>query len=99
MLQIRETFVDLNQNVRFGDSEWYEPYTGEDLSKLYKNCIREYGRCTGNVYQDMTADGKAGPVKVGWVFLKRMPYENSRGKTYLREVWVTYRYVEDTNDA
>jgi hypothetical protein len=85
-LLISETFVNLDEGYRFGDSGKYEPFT-DDLGQLYKSLRAEYGRCTGHVYID-TKEHRT--KTVGWVFLKRMVYEDSRtNETYLREVWVT----------
>jgi hypothetical protein len=87
-LYIQESFVNLTEGYRFGDSDVYEAFTS-DRSKLYKSLVREYGRCTGKVYIDLKPT-PAGPnaMPVGWVFVKRMKYEDC-DKAYLREVWVT----------
>jgi hypothetical protein len=70
-----------------GNSEPYETHF-EDPAKLYRSCLKEYGRCISKVYIDK--NGKSVPV--GWVFLKRQEYEDSRkrpSETYLHETWVT----------
>lgn len=96
-LEIQETYVDMEKGHRYGETEWYQPYT-DDLGRLYREFRSEYGRCTSKVYVD-TATG----VKpVGWVFVKRVEYDDAhritRGpKTYLREVWVTYRHITEAN--
>jgi len=80
---IRETFVNADQNCRFGEGEWMD--SGQtSLGSLYRSLRSEYGGCTGKQYIDR-ADGP--PVQVGWVFRKRMKYEDSKD-TYIREVWV-----------
>lgn len=56
----------------------------ETKGELYRECVREFGRCTGKVY----VDTKTGTKQRGWVFVKRMKYEDSKD-VYLREVWVT----------
>ena len=81
---ISETFVNLDKGYQFGDSGKYEPFT-DDLGQLYRSLRREYGRCTGRVYIDTKEHGTKA---VGWVFVKRMKYEDCND-TYLREVWVT----------
>lgn len=84
-LWVSETYLNADNHVIFGESEWYETYT-DDLGDLYRDMVREFGRCTGRIYRDT----ETGPVAVGWVFLKRMTYEDARSSddTYLREVWV-----------
>jgi hypothetical protein len=94
-LQIQESFVNATKGTRFGDSDWYEPYT-DDLGELYRSLRSEYGRCVSKVYVD-TAGGEA--KAIGWVFHKRMEYEDAHHcrpdeRSYLREVWVTYRHKE-----
>jgi len=95
MLQIQETYINQTRGHRFGESGWYKPFT-DDKGKLFRSLQREYGKCTSRVYQD-TPDGK--PDAIGWVFEKRMRYEDARGKHperdfYTREVWVTIRQVK-----
>ena len=94
-LQTSESYVNLGRGVRFGDTDWADCYT-DDLGELYRAARREFGRCTSKVYVDLP-DGKV--KQVGWCFLKRVEYEDAYRygfcgeKTYLREVWVTYRQV------
>lgn len=96
MLQINESYVNQTKGHRFGESGWYEPLT-DDRAKLFRSLQREFGRCASRVYQD-TPDGK--PDAIGWVFEKRMRYDDARGNNadrdfYIREVWVTLRLVKD----
>jgi hypothetical protein len=89
---ISETFVNLDREVRYSEVPPYEPFT-DDLGELYRSLRAEYGRCTGHVYIDR-ADAQ--PLAVGWVFVKRVPYDDCN-KTYLREVWITcYQTIETT---
>ena len=83
-LYVQESYVNLDRGYRFGDTPFYES-AYSDRGNLFRACVREYGRCTGRVYVDKR-DGT--PRAVGWVFIKRMPYDNSR-ETYTREVWIT----------
>ena len=87
-IYIQEDYIDATdpeKPVRCGDSgDVYETWT-DDLGDLYRSLVREYGRCTGSVYIDRT-DGTT--VKVGWVFQKRVKYDQGDG-SYLRETWVT----------
>lgn len=80
---MHETYVNVDKNACFGESDWFEPWT-EDTGKLYKDLVREYGRCVSSVYIDQE---NSPPLRVGWVFRKRMKYEDSPD-TYIREVWV-----------
>jgi hypothetical protein len=90
---IQEQFVNVTKGYRFGDSEPYEPFT-DDVGKLYKHLVKEYGRCTGKVFIDTPKGAQA----VGWVFVSRQRYEDARTKddTYLREAWVTLYDEADT---
>jgi hypothetical protein len=95
MLMISETFINADKGYRFGESEPYEPYT-DDVGSLFRAMRREYGRCVSSVYVD-APDGKV--KRVGWVFRKRMEYEDYRGRGerfYTREVWVTLHDAPDT---
>jgi hypothetical protein len=83
---VRETFIDETKGHQFGESDWYEPYT-DDIGRLFRDMQKEYGRCTGHVYVGDGPDVK----KVGWVFEKRMEYDDYRGRGdrfYVRTVWV-----------
>jgi hypothetical protein len=112
MLQVREDYVDATRGCRYGDSgAWQEAFT-DDRGQLYRALMREYGRCTSKVYVDdpapVNGDDAKGytlrPRAVGWVFVKRVEYDDAhrlppgRERTYLREVWVTVREVPDTDD-
>lgn len=90
-LLMRESFIDATRGYVFSESDWYEPYTG-NRGRLFLDCQREYGRCVSAVYRDRP---NGTPAVVGWVFQKRMDYDDARSKadTYLREVWVELRRV------
>jgi len=94
VLRVTLTNEDEDKGYRF--SEWDEPLADtwfESLDeaglpimgRIYKECQREYGRCTGSVYVDQETGG---PRKVGWFFLKRERYEDMN-ELYLRGAWVT----------
>lgn len=88
MIWIKEVFINRTLNARFGDSGVIESHC-DTPGEVYKACRAEYGRCVSKVYID-TKDG--GTKSIGWVFLKRMKYEDARSNKpedyYLREVWV-----------
>lgn len=102
-LVISESFINATTETRYGNADWYEPFT-DNIGRLYKDLQREYGRYTGHVYVDTSTRDS---VPVGWVFVKRVEYEDagrygSRGdKTYLREVWVSVgeRSDEEADDG
>lgn len=58
----------------------------ESVGELYRFCVGEFGRCTGKIHVDAKSTGKT--EDVGWVFVKRVKYDDCND-TYLREVWVT----------
>lgn len=97
-LQISETWIDRTRDIGMGESGWYEPWTS-DRGRLYRELVKEHGRCTGKVYVDRkvaaTSDPTTSahvldPMQVGWCFVKRARYDDTR-ETYLCETWVTVR--------
>jgi hypothetical protein len=90
MLQVKETFVNETKGYQFGDVPWYEPYT-DNIGKLFRTMQKEYGRCNSKMYIDTKSGGTK---QVGWVFTKKMEYDDYRGRGdryYIREVWVEVR--------
>lgn len=70
-------------------------FEADSLGDMFRALRREYGRCTGRVYVDyLHKDSKYGPYAVGWVFLKRVPYDDEG--TFLQETWVTLLDVDKT---
>lgn len=97
MLQIKESYVNQTKGYRYGDSGWYETWT-DNTAKLFRTLQQEFGRCMGKIYRDglLLPNGEHKPV--GWVFEKRMKYDDARGHDpekdfYIREVWVEVREV------
>lgn len=88
---IRETFVNRTENYLFGEGEPYEPFT-DNIGRLFRSLSKEYGRCTGRMYYERK---QGGDVPIGWVFEKRMRYEDAN-KYYIREVWVSLHDAPDT---
>lgn len=82
-LWVNETYVNDTEGHGLGDSEWYETFT-PDLGTLYRSIRKEYGGTVATMYRD---NPEGPPVKVGWVFFKRVKYEDV-AETYLRAVWV-----------
>lgn len=87
---VSETFINATKGWQIGETEPYEPYT-DTTGELFRAMQKEYGRCTSAVYIDSPAGP---PQRVGWVFEKKMRYEDARGNDperdfYTREVWIT----------
>lgn len=99
-LQYRETYVNETRGHSFGESGWLD-YDGT-RGELFHDCKREYGRCTSKIYQDArNAHGEWIVEERGWVFQKRMEYEDAyrisdkAERTYIREIWVHVREVAE----
>lgn len=88
LLFVQESWLERRDDGKtygLGDSEVYETsYCKGEIKKLFKLCMREYGRCTSKVYRD----SDTGTHAIGWVFEKRKQYEDSTD-TYILETWVT----------
>jgi hypothetical protein len=91
MLWIKEDYVDATKGVRYGDSGWYETRFADDqLRPLFRSLAKEYGRVR-SMWRDTPGGGRR---QAGWVFEKRVEYEDvpktrpARERTYLRETWV-----------
>lgn len=91
-LMIRCDYLNETKGHIFGqDPEWVEAFT-DNRARLFLDCQREYGRCVSSIYADGT-----GSQSHGWVFQKRMQYEDYRGRGerfYVREVWVHVKEEE-----
>ncbi len=75
------------RSVLMGYSDPYESYFTSP-SQAYKESVRLFGRCISKIYiYDKDHPNK--PIHIGWVFRNRVPYEDVKTETYLREVWVT----------
>lgn len=91
-LLVKESFINADRNALFGEADWYEAYENTP-GELYRAARSKYGRCVSKIYDD--ADAHLGRFH-GWVFHKRMNYEDAHRlpraeRTYLREVWVQFR--------
>lgn len=91
-LWIQETFINETKGYQFGHGPWIDSEC-ETTGELFRQLSREYGRCISKVY---VGEGKP----VGWVFEKRMEYddayriEDKRERVYLRHVWVSVSTVD-----
>ncbi len=79
---VNETYVNKTTNTRYGESGLYESFT-DSLKKLFQSFQKEYGGCASKMF----IDSKSGTKHIGWVFAKKMKYEDT-GESYVREVWV-----------
>ena len=63
-----------------------DTYMGEDatIGEIFKASQREHGRCVSKVY----IDRQDAIWAVGWVFVKREQYEDSK-ETFLHETWIS----------
>ena len=91
LLWMHETYLDEARNVILGESEPYETaYTASEVGQLYRQLQKEHGACTSRIYVDTKTEQA---VPVGWVFRKRIEYEDARPnwskeqRYYLRSVW------------
>lgn len=98
MFEIQEININQTRGHRLGNSAWFLPFT-QDKKKLFKILKKEYGRCISKAYIDLPDET---PQEVGWVFEKKMKYEDARSNNpedfYVREVWVVYREIKNENN-
>jgi hypothetical protein len=87
MLEIQETYINETKDHIFGESPWIDTSIN-NRGELFRALQREYGRCISRVYVDIPEYGQ--PDQIGWVFEKRMQYEDSQD-FYIRHVWVSVR--------
>lgn len=81
---IQEEYVNKTQSLRCGSSDVYESRY-ETMGDLYRGLVKEFGRCVSKMY----VDKKDGGAKcIGWVFEKRMKYDDSN-ETFMQETWIS----------
>ena len=84
-MKVRETYINATKGHRFGDSGGWIDAHADTVGGAFRAARAEFGRCVGKVYVDTTGGGAK---QVGWVFQKRMRYDDDPKDSYLREVWV-----------
>jgi hypothetical protein len=96
IIEVRETYTNETLGYKFGETDWYEPYT-DNIGKLFRDAQKEYGRCTSKIYADPPGQSTQ---PVGWYFEKVMQYDDARTKndTYTRGVWFEYRVRYEADD-
>lgn len=85
--EIREDYVNATEGYSSGGGDFYTPFT-DNRGELFRNCQKEYGRCISKMYRDY--NGQA--LFCGWVFQKRVQYDDS-ADYFLQETWVEIRWV------
>jgi hypothetical protein len=91
----KATFIDSSNNVRLHETE-IQGFNGT-YGELFKDLVGDYGRCTGHVYVDHIKRKEDPPTKVGWVFVKRIFYDDresyghsmNKKNSFVQETWVT----------
>lgn len=83
-MQIRITHVDRGRNCQY--AEYVETIDAETAGEAFRVLMGDFGRCESKVYVDK-ADGSVSAV--GWVFVKRMPYDDSPREFFTRETWAS----------
>jgi len=85
---VQTSWINASEHYRIYDElQPIEDTVFEDMKRgeVFRWLQREYGACTSKVYVD-TPDQ---PRAIGWVFEKRVPYDDSR-ETYLQQTWVSF---------
>ena len=86
-MYVQTTYLNATEGYVYGESDICEAFTDKP-GKLYRSCVREYGRCSGRLYV-----GSGTPI--GWVFVKRQKYEDT-GEAYIQETWITLHETSKT---
>lgn len=78
----------------YGLGEEYFLLDETERKGLFRRLQKEFGRCSGHVYQDVP-DGTYWPI--GWVFERIRPYADARSpkEVYRHRVWAVLRYVKE----
>jgi len=85
-LWIKETYVNKDKGYVYGETEPYETWAEPDeVDELFLSLQREFGRCVNTQYTEVE---RGVDVKSGWVFEKRVQY-NDCDESYIKQTWVT----------
>lgn len=91
-MYVQEDYINKTEGYRIGSSDVYD--TGVDnKGELFRAAQRAHGKCLGYVYVDRP-NGK--PRKIGWMFSKKVRYEDQSAEFYVRETWVTVHKAPPT---
>jgi hypothetical protein len=83
-LAIQEEYVNATEGYFLSEPVVTEDPFTEDIGEIFKFAQKEHGRCISSIY----IDEEGGRKRVGWVFQKRVQYEDSED-SFLLETWVT----------
>ena len=91
MLWIKENYVNMTKGIRYSEVDWHETkFADNELRPMLKSMTKEFGRVR-SMWRDKPGGGRE---QAGWVFQKRVEYDDARPgapakeRLYLREVWV-----------
>ena len=97
-LYIKETSIEVREDdKRYGifESDVYESWfdTSMPMSRILKHLMKDYGRIIEKVYV-----GDENLIHVGYVFQKRVKYEDSKD-TYILETWITFHEQKENKEV
>ena len=85
-LRVSKVQVEGERKYSLGESETFDSIFPKLFSKkaMLKELMREYGHCIGKMFVGEPPSQK----HIGYVFQKRLAFEDSPKDTYLCETWV-----------
>jgi hypothetical protein len=95
---VQESWINKDTGMCYGDSEVYDTGIPQNqVGELFRRCQSEYGRCVSRIYID-SKNGSNQPRTIGWVFEKRVEYQNAAPESYIQETWVTLHSAPPTKN-
>lgn len=92
-LFVQETFENKSEGYLMNEGEVYESFT-DNLKDLFRSMQDEYGRCISTCFIDIRGKSK----KIGWVFEKKMRYEDT-GEHYIQHTWINIHEKEPETET
>lgn len=86
------TMINSDRGLRFEEFK-QELTPNTTKTELYNRMMREYGRPVSKVY---VGEQPKDIMAIGWVFQKRVPYDDGPG-TFLQETWVVVENTQAVN--
>ncbi len=90
----QETHVNQTDGYKLHETIVYETCTSRK-GDLFRSFMKSHGKCSGKMYLDVRTKEigtdepeKTNSVEIGWIFVKRVKYEDSP-ETYLHETWIS----------
>ena len=74
----------INRTENLGCESHVEDVEAETAGELYRALMGRFGRCESKMYVDDVHDNAR---HVGWVFVKREPYDDSPQEFFTCETW------------